>query len=61
MHVTTPHLRPTCPLLDYTLSIEVGTIDDADVLSDIVLSLSHTRRHPQLVPLWVEVCFHNTS
>ena len=61
MHATTPLLRPTCPLLDYTPSIKVGTVDDADVLGDVKLSLFCTRCHPQLVLPWVEVCLHNIS
>ena len=61
VHITTPLLRPTCPLLDHTPSIKVGTVDNADVLGDVVLSLFHTLHHPQLVLPWVEVYLHNTS
>ena len=61
MCATTLLLRPTCPLLDRTPSIEVGTVDDTDILSDIVLSLFCTWHHPQLVLPWVKVCLHNTS
>ena len=61
MHVTTPLPRPTCPLLDHTPSIKGVTVNDADVLGDVVSSLSRTRHHPQLVPPWVEVCLHNAS
>ena len=61
MHITTLLPRPTCPLLDHTPSIKVGTVDDADVLSDVISSLSHTWRHPPLVLPWVEVCLRNTS
>ena len=61
MHVTTPLLRPTCPLLDRTPSIKEGTVNDVDVLSDVESSLFCTWHHPQLVPPWVEVCLHNTS
>ena len=60
MHATTLLLRPTCPLLDSTPSIEVGTVDDVDILSDVESSLFHTWHHPQLVPSWVEVCLRNT-
>ena len=38
MRVTTPPPRPTCPLLDRTPSIEGGTVNDADVLGDVVSS-----------------------
>ena len=61
MRATTLLPRTTCPLLDHTPSIGVGTVNDVDVLSDIVSSLSHTQHHPQLVPLWAEVCLHSTS
>ena len=61
MHVTTLLPRPTCPLLDRTPSIKVGTVNDADVLGDVVSSLFCTWHHPQLVLPWVEVCLHNTS
>ena len=46
VHATTPLPRPTCPLLDRTSSIKEGTVNDADVLSDIELSLLHTHHHP---------------
>ena len=61
MGITDPLPRPTCPLLDRTPSIKGGTVNDADVLGDIVSSLSHTRCHPQLVPPCVEVYLHITS
>ena len=56
VHATTLLPRPTCLLLDRTPSIRVGTVDGANVLGDVVLSLSHTRHHPRLVRPWVEVC-----
>ena len=61
VHIATLLLRPTCPLLDRTLSIEEGTVNDVDILSDIKSSLFYTQHHPQLVPPWLEVCLHNTS
>ena len=61
MHATTPLLRPTCPIMDHNPSIGVGTVDDVDILGDIVSSLSYTQHHPRLVPPWVEVCLCNTS
>ena len=60
MHVTTLLPRPIYPFLDRTPSIKVGTVDDADVLCDVVSSLSRTQRHARLIPPWVEVCLCNT-
>ena len=61
VHITTPLLRPTCPLLDHTPSIEKGTVNDAEIFGDVESSLFHTQHHPQLVLPWVEVCLHNTN
>ena len=61
VHITTLLLRPTCPLLDHTPSIKEGTVNDADILGDIELSLFDTQHYPQLIPPWVEVCLHNIS
>ena len=61
MHATTLLPRPICPLPDHTPSTEVGTVDDADILGDIELSLFHTWHHPRLIPPWVEVCLCNTA
>ena len=61
MHATTPLPKPTCPLLDRTLSIKEGNVNDTDILGNVELSLFRTWHHPQFVPSWVEVCLFNTS
>ena len=45
VHVTTLLLRPICPLLDHIPFIEEGTLDDADILGNIELSLFRTQHH----------------
>ena len=56
MHISTPLLRPICPLMDHTPSIEEDTVDNTDILSDVELILFHTWPYPWLVVPWVEVC-----
>ena len=61
VHITALLPGPTCPLLDFTPSIEGGTINDVNIPNDVKWSLFHTQHHPQVVPPWVEISLHNIS